>query len=500
MKTKWFMLCSAALCCFVLCFWCGCDQLDDLKRVSQDLSTYTIEATIDVENHIITANQVLAYRNDTGDRLEQLCLHLYPNAFRADAGSTKAVSASQFEQCYPDGFAEGGISIKGLTCNNQTCGYEIGGEDQNILIVTLPQGLEAGGTAMLEIDFVDTLPKANHRFGYGQHTINCGNFYPIMCVYQEGEWITHGYCPNGDPFYSQMANYDVTVHYPLNMTFVSTGEQTFAKDGMGAVCRAQALAVRDFAFVLSEQFDICTQNCDGIVVNYYYYDDPESERHLKTCCDALNTFCNMIGPYPYKVLNVCKTNFLQGGMEYPNLVYISDGVDVEGDYNNTIIHEIAHQWFYGVVGNDECVYPWLDEGLTEYCTALFYDHNDGYDRTTKQVIGSALSSYLLYCDMYKEVYGNLDTSMNRSIYDYKTETEYIYMTYVRGVLMFDSIADVVGAKGMTKCIARYYKDNAFGNATPKDLIASFERASGKNLTSFITSWLDGSVVLEDLSR
>lgn len=310
----------------------------------------------------------------------------------------------------------------------------------------------------------------------------------------------HGYCPNGDPFYSEMANYDVTIKYPNDYALISTGVQSFAQDDAGAVCRAEALAVRDFAFVLSTQYNVKTRECGDIVVNYFYYDDENSNHNLDVCCDALNTFNNMVGKYPYSVLNVCKTNFLQGGMEYPNLVYISDNIDVASDYDNTIVHEIAHQWFYGVVGNDECMYPWLDEGLTEYCTALFYDRNDGYERTTASALGSALSSYLLYCDMYKEVYGQLNTSMNRSIYDYKTETEYIYMTYVRGVLMFDSIADIVGSKGIIKCISRYYCDNAYTNATPKDLIQSFERASGKNLTKYISSWLDGSVVLEDLSR
>lgn len=492
----------AIVLCFFICgaAFFGCAKIDEIEKVSQNLSNYSIDAIVDAENHTIMATEVINYHNNTGVRLEELCLHLYPNAFRASADATKAVSASQYQKCYPNGFDAGEITIKGLVYNNTTCGYQIGGQDNNILIVSLPQGLENNAIGCLSIEFVDILPKANHRYGYGEHTINCGNFYPIMCMYENNEWVRDGYCPNGDPFYSEISNYDVTIHYPQEYTLVSTGKQTCAKDSAGAVCKSQALAVRDFAFVLSSYFEKKTNVCNGVEVNYYFYDDENATQHLKTCCDALTTFCNMIGKYPYSVLNICKTNFLQGGMEYPNLVFVSDDIDVDSDYKNTIIHEIAHQWFYGVVGNDECTYPWLDEALTEYCTALFYDQNAGYDRTTASVLSSALSSYLLFCDMYKEVYGNLDTSMNRAIYDFKTETEYVYMTYVRGVLMFDSIADVVGKKGIVRCIARYYADNAYTNATPKDLIHSFEHASGKNLTSFITSWLDGSVVLEELSR
>lgn len=488
---------------FSVCLlFAGCGTIDDIQRVSQDLNTYTINAVVDTQQHTISGHQNLTYKNTTGARLETICMHLYPNAFRAEATTTKAVSASQFEKAYPNGFSEGNITIGGVTYNDKTCGFEVGGVDKNILIISLPQPLDDGAQCVIDIDFVSLLPNANHRYGYGQHTINCGNFYPVLCEFEDCEWVMRGYSPNGDPFYSEMANYDVTIQYPHGYTLVSTGNQSVSCDEVNKTdtCTAVARAVRDFAFILSNQFSSLSTEVDGVTINYFYYDDPNAQTNIEVAVDALKTFEDMVGNYPYTVLNVCKANFLQGGMEYPNLVFISDAVDVDSQYKNVIIHEIAHQWFYGVVGNDEGTYPWLDEALVEYLTARFYDKNDGYELTTSSVLGSALSAYLLYCDMYREVYGEMDTSMNRSIYDYKTETEYVYMTYTKGVLMFDSLAEIVGQNKIEKCIARYYADNAFSNATPKDLIQSFERASGKNLTSFVTSWLDGSVVLEDLGR
>ncbi len=487
--------------CLCVLFFSGCNSLDDLQKTSQSLNLYTIDAIVDVQNHTIKAHQKVKYKNTTGTALNNICFHLYPNAFRAEATTTKAVSASQFEKCYYNGFSEGNININAVKYNNTECNYEIAGADSNILVLNLSKTLDINNNANIEMDFIVTLPNANHRFGYGNNTINCGNFYPILCVFEEGEWAMQGYHSNGDPFYSDMANYNVNITYPQEYTLVSTGNQTISNSTQNQkLCKSSALCVRDFSFILSKKYQVLTNSVDDVEINYFYYDDPNAQSHLKTACDALSTFNKLIGKYPYDVLNVCKTNFLQGGMEYPNLVFISDAVDVDSEYNNVIVHEIAHQWFYGVVGNNEAEYPWLDEALTEYVTALFYDKNIGYSLTTKQVLGNALSSYLLYCDMYKEVYGSIDTSMNRPIYNYKTEAEYVYMTYVKGVLMFDSICEVVGKNKMEKCIAKYYNDNAYKIATPKNLIQSFERASGKKLTSFITSWLDGSVVLEELSR
>ncbi|MBR7091129.1 MAG: hypothetical protein IKC79_01590, partial [Clostridia bacterium] len=167
---------------------------------------------------------------------------------------------------------------------------------------------------------------------------------------------------------------------------------------------------------------------------------------------------------------------------------------------NVIIHEIAHQWWYGVVGSNECEHAWMDEALTEYTTALFYDKNVGYELTTSEVLSNALNSYLLFCDVYREVYGELNSSMNRNIHDFDTETEYVYLTYVKGVLMFDSIADVIGQSKMEKCLKEYYESNAMCNAKPSDMVECFARTSKKDLGKFIMSWLDGSVVLEELSR
>ena len=483
--------------CFI---FSGCGTVDQLEKISQDLNLYTIDAEIDTNTHTISAHERVLFKNRTGTKLENICFHLYPNAFRTGATTTKAVSNTQFEKAYPNGFDEGNITIGALNVNNEVCGFEIGGADQNILIVSLAKALEDGMEATIDMDFLTLIPNVNHRFGYGEHTINCGNFYPVLCVFEDGEWDTGGYSPNGDPFYSELANFDVTIKYPSEFTLVSTGEQTIMETNEISTSTCTAKCVRDFAFILSKDFECVSQEVDNTQVNYFYYDETDPQSNLKVCVDALNTFNNMIGEYPYKVLNVCKSNFLQGGMEYPNLVFISDAVDVDSEYKNIIVHEIGHQWFYGVVGNDEHTYPWLDEALTEYITALFYDKNEGYEKTTESVLSSALSSYLLFCDMYREVYGELDTSINRSIYDFKTEAEYTYLTYVKGILMFDSISEIVGKNKMEKCIKNYYIKNAFKNAKPKDLIKAFESASQKPLASYINSWLDGSVVLEELGR
>ena len=483
----------------VFCF-AGCGSVSALDRASSSASNYTISAVLDYENKTLSASETVEYKNNSANDLNEIKFHLYPNAFRSEATVFKAVSDTQFSRAYPNGFSEGNITINAAKVAGNDVDFEITGDDRNILSVPLSTPLRAGQSTEIDISFEIVIPNCNHRFGYGENTLNLGNWYPIACVFENGEFATDGYSPNGDPFYSDVANYVVELTYPENLTLASTGAVIdTASTGDQTKTTMTARAVRDFAMILSEKFEMKSATVGETIINYYYYDDENADVHLQTAIDALNTFSEMFGHYPYSTLNVAKANFLQGGMEYPNLVFISDEVDVDSEYNNVIIHEIAHQWWYGVIGNNECENAWLDEGLADYSTALFYDRNPSYNRTSEQVLGSALSSYLLFCDVYREVYDDFDTSMNRNIHKFNTETEYVYLTYVKGVLMFDSLSEIIGQEKMFKVLQNFYSENAFTNASPADLVKAFEDVTHKKLAGYIMSWLDGSVVFEELT-
>ena len=481
------------------CFF-GCSTDNIVVQASESANTYNIVAVLDNENKTVTATQTLEYTNDSENTMEFIMFHLHPNAFSDGATTNYAISATQESRAYVNGKSYGGITILSAEENDTDATFSVEGADDHLLKVDLRKDLQPNNTVTIQINFVLTLPNVNHRFGYNEHTINLGNWYPVVCVFEDGEWDTDGYLSSGDPFYTQISNYVVSLTYESNLILTSTGvlQKTITKNEM-TTTTYQALAVRDFAMVLSSDYQVLSQQVGDKMINYYYYDDENASEHLQTSVDAFTTFSSLIGEYPYAVLNVVKAGFLYGGMEYPNLVYISDQVTNNTEYNNVIIHEISHQWWYGVVGNNQLAYAWIDEGLAEYSTALFYDLNEGYDYTTDEVIGNALSSYLLFCDVYRDVYDTLDTSMNRSVSTFNTETEYVYLTYVKGVLMFDSIGEAIGQTRMNRCLQALYQTYAMEEVTPLELIECFEKASGRSLKSFITSWLDGSVVLEELS-
>ena len=182
-------------------------------------------------------------------------------------------------------------------------------------------------------------------------------------------------------------------------------------------------------------------------------------------------------------------------MEFPNLVYVSNDVSNVDSYQQVIIHEIAHQWWYSMVGNSAYNYGWLDEGLTEYSTILFYDHHPEYKVNKDTLISNAYSSYNLFISLSEKVNGEVDTSMSRALCDYNTEQEYVYVAYVKGMLLFDSLREIVGAKKFQKCLQNYFDEYKFQNVTPDNLIASFEKTTKTDLKNYFDSWIEGKVVL-----
>ena len=178
------------------------------------------------------------------------------------------------------------------------------------------------------------------------------------------------------------------------------------------------------------------------------------------------------------------------------MVLISDDITDHSTYQLVIVHELLHQWWYGVVGNNQFDYGWIDEGLTEFCTVYFFEKHQEYGRNMNDMISSATQSYKTFAKVYESVLGSVDTSMNRPLNKFSTEPEYVYNTYVKGTLMFSTIYDLVGEKAFLKALKYYYNQNIYNIVTPTIIIKCFSHGSGKNLEGIFSSFLEGKVVIK----
>lgn len=451
-----------------------------------DLNSYHISATYDDQSQTLSCRQTTTYHNTSENALQEVCFFLYPNSFEE---GQKTVSASYLEKAYPNGESYGNITFNDITISGEKCEYSVT-EKHNILNVKLFEKIFPGENVCIYFEYVVCLANIDHRLGYNAHSTNFGGFFPIACVYENG-FVENDFSSNGDPFYSEVSNFEVELNFPKEYVLASTGNQE--KTDSGAICVAEN--VRDFCFVLSKEFSVLTENIGGIDVNYFFYDDEESHKHLQTSIKALTTFEKLFGKYPYGQLSVVETAFCFGGMEYPNLVFISDSVDRDVTYDYVIAHEIAHQWWYGLVGNNQFSQSWVDESLTEYSTLLFFEENADYGINYSTSIDNAIETYKNFVKIYSDILGEVDQSMNRNLKQFATEPEYVNCIYTKGVIMFDSIRQSLGQKKFLKCLQAYFETYKHQIASGQSLIDVFSKTSKRNMQKYFDSWLTGQTVI-----
>ncbi len=487
-------ICVVLVLSIVLSVGCGFDRT--VNKASKNLTNYTISATLNEDTHTISASQVVEYINKTDKTLDNICFNLYPSAFRENA-SVKPYTALTKARCFPEGESFGDITISAVKVDGVQTNFVLDGEDENILNVNLNKILENKEKVNIEIDFTLSLPNCTHRFGYFDNNINLGNWYPIVCEYNGEDFDKTPYYATGDPFNSSVSNYDITFSTPSKYILASSGQQTEVNENAGiSTYKLQGKAIRDFAIVLGSNFVKISDKVGNTTINYYgYAEDEKNNEYLKLACEAVTFFNDTFGLYPYRVLNVCKTPFMQGGMEYPNLVMISDNITSESEYRKVIVHEIAHQWWYGVCGNNEITDAWFDEGLAEYSTFLFFDKFPKYGTNYDTLIDDAIVGYNLYIEIFDSIDIDVNTKMNIAVNEFANEYEYTYMIYVRGVIMYDHMANEIGQKNFISGLKKIYKKYKFEKVDSEKFASCFGTKSGK-IEEILNEFLNGNCYLD----
>ncbi len=466
-----------------------CIFLSSCKNSQVDLCEYDIKA--EYEQGELTGTVDFVYVNNTGDEISTIKFNLYGNAYRRDA-KYKPVSTLYEKSAYYQGLSYGSMGVTSVTGNVKD--YFITGLDENILQVNFEKPVSHREKTEICIEYFLKLANVNHRTGITQHTVNLGNFYPILCVYENGQFYECEYYFNGDPFYSECANYNVELKVDGQYVVASSGVQKESHiDGNKTTYKMSLESARDFALVLSTEFNIVKQVSNGVELSYYFYNDENIQQNMKVIVDSFNYFNNTFGNYPYLTLSVVQTGFCYGGMEYPTLTMISDECNGE-DALTTIVHENAHQWWYSVVGNNQLESSFLDEGLTEFSTVMFFNDAEEYNIKGQTRIDNAIKSYKAYFSIYNQIFGEVDTTMNRKVNEYLSEYEYSNISYNKGILLFNSVYQLLGEDKFKNSLRNYYESYSYKVSTVEGLIDCF-KSQNKEVKSIFESYINGSVVI-----
>ena len=484
-KLKILILCVLSIIISLPNFACN-DKKDD-----KEITTYDIDC--ELNGNVLSGKENVNFYNFTDNAFSELKFNLYGNAFRQGA-KYKPINEKENYKAYLNGVNYGSMKINSVFNKEQNLEFSIGGKDENVLIVDLNEELYPGESVEVTIDFVLEIANVISRTGVNDKTINLGNFYPILCGIENDEFFECEYYDLGDPFFSDVANYSVSITTQKDYVIASSGK--LDKEDLLADKKVSEYSIdkaRSFCMVLSKEFKVLTKNVDDTEIKYYYFSDEFNEQNLDVIEKSLVFFNQQFGKYPYKTYSVVQTKFLEGGMEYPALTLISDEIE-ENQYKEVIVHETAHQWWQTVVGNNEVKEGYLDEGLTEYSVVLFYENHLEFGYTRKNLINIAENNYKTFCTVYEKIFKNTNTVMARPLNEFTSEFEYVNMAYVKPCIMYDYFRTSVGDEKFFDGLKKYYEKYAYKNATVNDLIACFENV-GTNAEAFFDGFLKGKVII-----
>jgi aminopeptidase N len=437
-----------------------------------DASVYHLEFNLEEDLYHVTGTEEVRYTNAEEIPLDQVQLRLFPNILGGE------------------------MTIANLTVDEQsvTPSYEL---ENSLLRVRFSTPLEPGQSVIIKMDFAITIPQTlEQNYGvlaYVEDVLTLAHAYPMIAVYDEEGWNAEIPPPSGDVTYADAAFFIVKVTAPNNLTLVASGQQISSSEAE----RVQMLSVvsgpaRDFYLVASPTYEKITETFGEVTVNTYAPENFQkgSEMALDVASRAIEVFSTRYAAYPYKELDIVATPTLALGIEYPGMIAITSRIyDLDqnlgsapaSDYMEaTVAHEVGHQWFYNLVGNDQLDDPWLDEALTQFATLEYYA--DEYGPQGEQAFRYSLEA------RWHSVNNGADIPIGLPVSEYSGQ-EYSGIVYGRGPLFFVELREEMGTEAFDAFIKEYTETLSWDIATPEFLQSLAEKHCSCDLDALFNEWV-----------
>jgi hypothetical protein len=481
------------------------------ETLSERLVDYDISVKLNSTDMTLTGSEWVSWTNPGQKPVSELYFHLYPNAFRSKESTFIQESGGKLRRDNMIGNTSGEMVIKEIRLFQgpditNTLQYaqpdDQNENDRTVAFVTLPSPIEPGEKVTLSINFTVKLPKVFARMGYYDDFVMAGQWFPKLAVYEpvgrrglsEEGWNAHQYHGNSE-FYADFGTYQVSINAPENYVIAATGfpvGDPLTEQNGTKTWKYAANDVHDFGWSASPHFvyaekSFSSPNVPGVKIKLYL--DPVhghlKDRYFKAATSSLNLLSEWYGSYPYTTLSIIVPPAGAGGaagMEYPTLITAWDAKQEEPgeSLERVVVHEIGHQYWYGMVASNEFEEAWLDEGFTSYVE----------DKVMNQAYKSPdYLSFEATTIIHPEplVYPSWHFSHYNS---------YASNVYSRGKLVLHSIERQLGETKMKSIMNAYFQRWKFGHPNTRDFQQVLEEETGKDWTAFFNNYIYGSELVD----
>ncbi|MBI9052918.1 MAG: M1 family metallopeptidase [Bacteroidales bacterium] len=502
---------------------------------------YTIQVELNDKTHELSAFEQIEYINNSPNELEFIYFHLWPNAYKNNqtALAKQKLNDSNYKLFEYD-FLRGYIDSLDFKINNQPVKWEYDQEHIDICKIYLNEPLESGQKIIITTPFHVKIPRGTvSRLGHVGQSYQITQWYPKPAVYDKYGWHQMPYLNMGE-FYSEFGSFDVTITLPKNYVVGATGDlqnkeelewlnnladktslikefdksdNIFPKsDSVHKTIRYTQKNIHDFAWFADKRFNVLKSEkelSNNKVVCWAMFLNNEADlwqRSIEYIEDALLYYSKWYGEYPYKQCTAVHSSISAGsGMEYPNITVIGDSRK-DLVLETVIMHEVGHNWFYGMLGFNEREFPWLDEGLNSFSEARYMEEKyNGNDKLYKMALTKKQAKLLNIEDMpYKTFHQfsylmsarfNLDQKPSLHSIQF-TESNYGQIIYHKTSCVFDHLHAYLGEEKFNQIMQDFFVNWQYKHPYPEDVQKAFEDGSGEDLSWIFDDMINSTKKLD----
>lgn len=465
---------------------------------------YVMDVKLDVSTHKLTGTQKLTYYNNSRDTLNKVYYHLYWNAFQP--GSMMDVRSLNITD--PDARVGSRIAqlkddeigyqrVVGLKQDGKDVSHHV---DGTVMEVILSKGLLPGSKTVFDMKFEAQVPVQIRRSGRNSKegiAYSMTQWYPKMAEYDHLGW--HAYQYIAREFHSVWGDFDVRITIDPKHIIGGTGvlqnadKIAFGYEKPGATVKEAsgdltwhfvAKNVIDFAWAADPDYAHDRVKVPGGPELHFFYQPGDKTtsnwKKLQEYAVKFFDFMNKtFGKYPYETYSIIQGG--DGGMEYPMCTLILGEGSLQG-LVSLFAHEAAHSWYQAVLANNEALYPWLDEGFTDFARQEAMAHM--FDVSTNMLHQSSYNSY------FNLVARGLQEPISQHADHYNTNIAYKVAAYSMGTVFLEQLKYIIGQDNFYKGMRRYYESWKFKHPEPNDFIRIMEKVSGMKLQWYLRYWIN----------
>ncbi len=499
------------------------DAQEIVREHADDVTDYTLRARLDPDTHVVRGEGTIRFRNTSAAAVHELWLHLYLNAFKNERSAFLREPAAGSRGSGPL-LDWGTIDLRSLSLRTPEGAPEVDllpgvelrraaalddaqqDEDETDARVPLPHPVLPGETITLDVTWEDKLPNVVERTGYVGSFHLVGQWFPKLARLEpDGTWAHFPFHHLAE-FYADFGTYDVTLDVPDTFTLGATGPVVETRREGGRLIERHVQGdIHDFVWTAWDGFDARTEEVDGVQLRILF---PRgfgrvAEQELAAVRFGLPYFGAHYGRYPYAVLTIVHPPDAAteaGGMEYPTFI-TTGGPWYGAPFTHVIewvtVHELGHQWFYGLLASNEVLWPFLDEGVNSFA------EEDVLRAMYGPLSGGGLAGLSIADDAVQAVFANAyaqDTQVGQPAYAFPTGTLYSALVYDRTATILETLRRVYGDAAMSASLGAYTRAFRFEHPGPEEFIRSFNDGMGGDAAAslrralFDKGWVDYAVV------